>query len=151
MYRHYLSLAGGRISSVSPEISVVCRQHLQFMKWADDLLLDAIEVNLPSRREIMEHIFMAERIWLARIKGNVDSKHLAPPEIHEQWLTLEDDWTRVVEYKTLAGIEGKSPVWQIVLHVVNHGSYHRGQAAAALRAAGFTPPGTDLIAWYRTL
>ena len=41
------------------------------------------------------------------------------------------------------------PVWQIVLHVVNHGSYHRGQVAAMLRAAGYAPPDSDLIIWYR--
>jgi len=38
-----------------------------------------------------------------------------------------------------------------VLHVVNHGTHHRGQAAGFLRAMGYVPPPLDLIAYYRTL
>jgi uncharacterized damage-inducible protein DinB len=133
------------------------------MKWADELMLGAVRAKMPLRLEILEHIFMAERIWVARIEGNLDQSHFTPPvggeELAAAWETLhgqllalaaaETDWTRVVSYKTLAGVESASPLWQIVLHLANHGSYHRGQVAATLRAAGFTPPGTDLITWYR--
>ncbi len=134
------------------------------MKWADDLLLAAVQANMPARIEVLEHIFIAERIWLARVaEGQVEARHLVKPadgqalaaewpEVHRQWLdwaAAQTDWGRVVSYRTLAGVESSSPLWQIVLHVANHGSYHRGQVAATLRAAGFTPPGTDLITWYR--
>jgi uncharacterized damage-inducible protein DinB len=42
-------------------------------------------------------------------------------------------------------------LWKIVLHVVNHGTHHRGQASGFLRAMGHVPPPLDLIAYYRTL
>ena len=48
-------------------------------------------------------------------------------------------------------MKGAIPYWQVVLHLVNHGSYHRGQVATMLRQAGIKPPGTDLISYYRTL
>ena len=37
------------------------------------------------------------------------------------------------------------PRWAILRHIVNHATYHRGQIAADLRAAGLTPPYTDFI------
>ncbi|MGB3075794.1 MAG: DinB family protein, partial [Chitinophagales bacterium] len=55
-----------------------------------------------------------------------------------------------VSYKTLKGITGISPVYQILMHVSNHGTYHRGQLVTMLREAGKTEiPATDLIAFYR--
>lgn len=148
---------------MTPALGDICAQHLAYMKWADDLLLAAVQANMPSPLEILEHIFMAERIWLARIEGRIDQRQFQPPsgaealaaeweDLHRQWLQwaeAQTDWAQVIAYKTLAGVESSSPIWQIVLHVANHGSYHRGQVAATLRAASFTPPGTDLIAWYR--
>ncbi len=56
----------------------------------------------------------------------------------------------MIEYKDLKGNPYQSPLWQIVLHLVNHGSHHRGQVSGMLRALGKTPPPLDLIAYYRT-
>jgi uncharacterized damage-inducible protein DinB len=148
---------------VTPPTGEICRQHLDYMVWADDQHLTAVRAHMPHRLEILEHIFMAERIWLARIEGNVEARHLKPPaggaalaaewdDIHRKWQKFAEtqaDWGTVVSYKTLSGIESSSPLWQVALHLANHGSYHRGQVAAVLRAEGFTPPSTDLILWYR--
>ena len=58
---------------------------------------------------------------------------------------------RMVEYKLLSGHAGVSPVWQMVQHVVNHASYHRGQITTMLRQLGAPPPKSmDMIAYYRT-
>ena len=43
---------------------------------------------------------------------------------------------RVYEYKSLAGAPGRSPLWQMVQHLVNHASYHRGQVTTMLRQIG---------------
>ena len=136
---------------MTPTIGAICQQHLQYMKWADNLLLTAVRANLPSNKETLDHIFMAERIWLDRVQGTFDPKPPEPhvdiaaladewPGLHEQWLewaASQTDWAKVVSYRTLSGVESASPLWQIVLHVANHGSYHRGQVAAALRASGY--------------
>ena len=58
--------------------------------------------------------------------------------------------SRVLEYKLLSGQSGASPIWQMVQHVVNHASYHRGQVTTMLRQIGAEPPKSlDMIAYYR--
>ena len=58
--------------------------------------------------------------------------------------------TKVFEYKLLSGQPGASAFWQMLQHVVNHGSYHRGQVTTMLRQLGAKPPKSmDLIAYYR--
>ena len=54
-----------------------------------------------------------------------------------------------LSYTDLKGNPWVSPIWQIVLHVVNHGTHHRGQVAGFLRSMGHAPPPLDLIAYYR--
>jgi uncharacterized damage-inducible protein DinB len=43
----------------------------------------------------------------------------------------------------------ETPLWQIVMHVVNHATLHRGQVMAMFRQLGVGPPPTDLIFYYR--
>ena len=40
------------------------------------------------------------------------------------------------------------PAWQIVMHVVNHGTLHRGQIVGMLRQLGVKPPATDIVFYY---
>jgi len=48
----------------------------------------------------------------------------------------EDDLNRVMEYKTLKFGVYRNPVWQSMQHVVNHGTYHRGQGNNTFAAIG---------------
>jgi len=50
----------------------------------------------------------------------------------------------------LNGTQMRAPFWQMATHIVNHGSYHRGQVTTMLRQLGAAPPTSmDLIAYYR--
>ena len=54
------------------------------------------------------------------------------------------------EYRLFTGQVGAQPFWQMLQHVVNHGSYHRGQVTTMLRQLEAAPPrAMDLIAFYR--
>jgi hypothetical protein len=46
------------------------------------------------------------------------------------------------------GMTGALPYWQVILHVVNHASYHRGQITTMLRQLGKSPVSTDLHTYY---
>ena len=151
--------------------------HLRFSAWATGRLLEAAAA-LPAEElrrvrvgshvgieSTLAHIFQADRAWLSRLTENPhrmamqdpDEVHDLPflrgawPGLHGQWLAwagsaIPDD---VIWYRNLSGREFQNPVWQIVLHVVNHATQHRGQVSAMLRMAGVAPPATDLIAFYR--
>ncbi len=56
---------------------------------------------------------------------------------------------RVMEYKTLRFGIYNNPLWQSMQHVVNHGTYHRGQVTTLLRQLGAEPVLTDLMHFYR--
>ena len=61
----------------------------------------------------------------------------------------QSDLDRVIEYKTLKFGVYRNPLWQSMQHVVNHGTYHRGQVTTMLRQLGAEPILTDLMHFYR--
>lgn len=154
--------------------------HLEFMKWADEIVLgsllkapaDKTSADLGnsfrSMLDTLNHVYAGELVWLQRVQGQgnarladfpsqPDTSALARawPEVHRTWLEWAgsrsaDDWNKLCVHRNSAGVESSLPYWQIVLHVVNHGSYHRGQVATMLRQSGIAPQGTDLALFYRT-
>ena len=116
----------------------------------------------------LAHIHAADRVWLGRIQGvnptlyvNEEDRDLVVlsrtwPGLLKQWETwagaLTDESVHdKIDYTNPRGNPDRTPQWQIVLHVVNHGTHHRGQVAGFLRAMGKTPPPLDLMAFYREL
>jgi uncharacterized damage-inducible protein DinB len=154
------------------------RAHMRYSTWASRRLVDAA-VKLTDEERARDfqtadksvvgslaHIFAADRAWLGRVRGASPTKfiddrdrHLdvllnAWPPLLEQWdalLAAETDATvaRNIIYRNLKGDPNQTPLWHIVLHVVNHGTHHRGQVSGFLRALGHTPPPIDLIIYYR--
>ena len=53
--------------------------------------------------------------------------------------------SRSLAYKNSKGESFTSQKQDVLLHVVMHSAYHRGQIAADMRAAGFTPAYTDFV------
>ena len=156
------------------------RTHLDYSAWATSRLLDAVHQLSPEEmtrdfatadRDVLgtlAHIFAADRVWLTRVRGAPSTGFLTAAErnldfLRREWPVLHDRWrgwgreltdetaTSVLAYRDLKGNAWQNPTWQIVLHVVNHATHHRGQAAGFLRAMGHTPPKLDLIAYYREL
>jgi uncharacterized damage-inducible protein DinB len=150
------------------------RNHLRYSTWASRRLLDAAlaldpellhrDLGVPNKsvHGTLAHILMADRVWLARVSRRVlanpqeqtESVEAEWPRVQEQWGALAESWadadlSQVIEYKDLKGNPYATPLWQIVLHVVNHATLHRGQAMAMLRQVGVAPPPTDLIFYYR--
>ena len=156
------------------------RHHLDYTAWASNRLLDAaaglseeelvrdFKTSDKCVLDTLVHVFAADRIWLSRIQGvtratfideedrSLPALSVAWPALHQRWkdwaapLTDQGAMAKIA-YRDIKGNPYEQPLWQILLHVVNHGSHHRGQAAGFLRSMGHAPPPLDLIAYYRTL
>jgi uncharacterized damage-inducible protein DinB len=124
--------------------------------------------SFPSVRDTLNHIYQAEWVWYARWNGESPTSF---PHALADLTTLRDRWTelegsvrayvdaagdpgltRVYPYRLMSGKESTSPLWQMVVHVVNHATYHRGQVTTMLRQLGAAaPPSTDMITYFRAL
>lgn len=128
--------------------------------WANNQWLSAVETwPEPARgREVLGHIASAHRTWLTRcmsveetvpVTGDLRNDFQA---LHTQWIDLLRicDLNAYASYTTLTGDNFFTMIGEIAQHVVNHGSYHRGQLRGLVEAWGITEfPETDLIRWHR--
>jgi uncharacterized damage-inducible protein DinB len=123
--------------------------------------------SFGSVRDTLAHICGAEWIWLERFQGrspaslpdvlecaDVDSLRVKWAEQEGRLLAFvgrltQHDLNRVIEYKTLKFGVYRNALWQSMQHVVNHGTYHRGQVTTLLRQLGAQPILTDLMHYYR--
>ena len=124
--------------------------------------------SFGSVLDTLIHMHFAEWIWYQRWRGvsptaGPDKTQLTSvAALREAWHPLEGqirafveslgpaDLSRVVDYKLLSGQAASSPYWQMIVHVVNHGAYHRGQVVTMLRGIGAkAAQSTDMIAFFR--
>lgn len=156
------------------------KQYAVFNTWASQQLLNVIlalpeeqqRQELPSSfnslyRTVL-HMWDAESIWWQRMKlheriirpsenfnGNmkdVANGLLGQSKQWEEWVGNASDLAidHVFQYQTFDKAQYKQPTWQMLLHVFNHGTYHRGQLVNMLRQLGVTKvPATDFILWSR--
>jgi uncharacterized damage-inducible protein DinB len=151
----------------------------EYNSWANRRSLDAcstlsdeqftrdIGSSFRSVRDTLSHVCEVEWLWLERWHGRSASS-LRPASdfptlesLRRRWQEVEtgligyvdalkaEDIARVIEHKTTKGVPQAAPLWQMLQHLVNHGTYHRGQVATMLRQLGVTPNSSDLIFFYR--
>lgn len=148
--------------------------------WARDRVLAAVDPLTPDQflrdlgssfgsvRDTLSHLHGAEWIWLSRFQGSSPTSGL-PHERFADLAAVRAAWgdteaglrtfvgsldeagvDRVLEYRLLSGQPGASRIGHMVQHLVNHGTYHRGQVTTMVRQLGAAPPRSmDLIAFYR--
>jgi len=122
----------------------------------------------------LNHILLADRVWLARFKGVPAPEGFMAPGIRslDQELysdfeglrrerALTDDeltaWVTALSQEQLAaplvfmrrGHRLETPLWGVVAHVFNHQTHHRGQVTTLLSQQGHDPGVTDLFAMLR--
>jgi uncharacterized damage-inducible protein DinB len=123
--------------------------------------LKATETAPYKALALLAHVIAAEQLWLDRLQ-NGDAKIAVWPELtvgqcETQLGELNSTWTDyldglkqnsltdTVSYTNTKGEFFTDTVSDVLMHVVMHGAYHRGQIALSLRQSGHTPPYTDFI------
>lgn len=155
------------------------RELFAYNRWANLRLLDAAAAldddalardlgsSFPSVLATFAHIADADWIWLQRWHG------VSPGAAPEAWDRSSLDGVRrhwddveagrhaylaglddaalesTIDYRNIAGRAYTSRVDEMLRHVINHSTYHRGQVVTMLRQLGATVQPTDLIAFYR--
>jgi uncharacterized damage-inducible protein DinB len=154
------------------------RELYAFNRWANDRIIAAcqalppvalgrdLQTSFGSVLGTLAHIAKAEWIWLERWNGR---SPLAPPAWNtDDAAALARHWRAVqqaqrsfldgltsdaldadVAYRNLEGEAFVAPLWQLMRHMVNHSTYHRGQIVTLLRQLGAQAPATDLVLYYR--
>ena len=156
------------------------KQYAAYNIWASQRILDVIialpeekqltEVpsSFKSLYKTVLHMLDAENIWWQRMK--MQERIIVPSENFkgtlqelagnllqqskqwEEWVASASDLSleHVFQYYNNKKEHFKMPVYQMVHHVFNHGTYHRGQLINMLRQLGVEKlPQTDFIVWSR--
>lgn len=150
-----------------------------YNRWANRRILKAsaqlddeefnrnLNSSFPSIGQTLAHVVAADWLWLSRWRGKSppdlpDSWDLSSlPKIRREWGAIEDDRSTFLaglsaedlmedlSYKNTSGLEHRAPLWQLLRHVVNHSTYHRGQLTTMIRQLGREPISTDLVLFHR--
>lgn len=140
---------------------------LRYEYWANAQFFQVLDLQNGAFPEealgILSHISGARQIWYNRIYSipsgkdlmqtqSLDKLKLSNETLRHLWSELVhkvDPESRMISYSNFSGEAFHTPLSDIITHVVNHGSYHRGQVARLLRQAGIKPPATDFIVFAR--
>lgn len=152
------------------------RQLVGYLAWADRCVLDRLRLvraedwdkpapaGYDSLGGTVAHLVGTEWTWVRRLFG--ESPTTVGPvgglrrftDIETLWSAVWADWWQVadsreplelIDYRSTSGASYRNTVSEILLHVSHHSASYRGQIAVLLRWLGYTPAGTDLIAFLR--
>lgn len=111
---------------------------------------------------LLNHIINSQKAWNSRIlprenfsgfweQMNTSRLTDADHENYETSLHILNDFelNENIEYANSKGNIYRNSVSEIMYHIVNHGTYHRGQIALLFRNSGLEPLVTDYIAFKR--
>ncbi|SEB04650.1 DinB family protein [Pedobacter hartonius] len=140
----------------------------QYNDWANQSLISSFEQQataIPSKSlHLLSHIMNAQTIWAHRIRGvqatvgvwddhdletckNMHQQSSA--QLRQEIESPEADLQQKIQYVNTKGLHFENQLDDILLHIFNHGTYHRAQIAQDLRINELEPNNTDYIAFVR--
>jgi uncharacterized damage-inducible protein DinB len=123
--------------------------------------------SIGSMHAQLVHTMGAEWLWLERLHGTSHNALPTPAEfptrdsIRTQWDKIESDWrtylntlnesqlTQKIDYQNLSGKQFSTPLFEILMHVANHGTDQRAQMLALLHHLGANTVEQDVIVYVR--
>jgi uncharacterized damage-inducible protein DinB len=151
----------------------------QYNTWANNRILNATAQVTPeqflapaafsygSLRGTLVHSLFAEWIWRKRWEGHSPTEWLIPedfPNFESLWSrwkeeekalmafvenTSDSDLEEAVHYRRTGGESRENILWHLMVHLVNHGTQHRSEAAVILTDFGHSPGDIDFIIYLR--
>jgi len=109
------------------------------------------------------HVLNSQTVWLGRITGKQSAvrpwddhsldvcreMQQQGHEILKNLTTAEVNLEQLISYKTFNGLPFENTIYDILVHVFNHSTYHRAQLAQDMRKNGLEPINTDYITFVR--
>jgi len=153
---------------------------MRYKAWANELVFDAAaklpQAELTAPRKIvfgsmlrtLNHVYAMDEVWRAHLEGRPHGYTTRNPEACPPLAELRDaqkaidGWfvqyadslsreDEIVDFQFIGGGPGAMTRRDILLHVANHGTYHRANVAAMMYQAGVAPPTTDLPVFLKRL
>lgn len=147
-------------------------KHIEYQRWANGKIAEQIKAlpteviekdfggSFPSIRLTLLHLLQADYRWLQRLNGfpivdiPSDWQYADMHSMLSTWSDVQDQLvSRVkalvphgnqnIKFITAKGDAYELPLADVIAHLVNHATYHRGQLVNMLRMAGAIPEGTD--------
>ena len=151
----------------------------EYSLWADTRVLEACESLTPEQWDqslghswgsvhgLLAHILAVEILWFARWQGESPTSLRSTEDfptladVRRAWLEVKAEMRDFIQYcdearlqhnlsyMTTKGVPYSEPLWQLMLHLFNHGTHHRGELAAMLTLLGVPHPEDDLLFYLR--
>jgi uncharacterized damage-inducible protein DinB len=112
------------------------------------------------------HMVSSESIWFQRWHGTSPTAHLKKDDfptlssVKERWNTQEaelrafidgqseESLESVIIYSNLSGETFHVPLWQMLMHLANHETHHRGELAAMFALMNVPHPEDEVIQYF---
>lgn len=149
---NYNAWANGRVLDTATQLSL-------------EQLQATMGASFGSIHATLVHVMGGQWIWLSRWQGTSPTAMLNPADypdlaaIRRRWDEIERDTQafvqvldeaglhRIVNYRNTGGDPFAYPLWQLMLHQVNHATQHRSEVAMVLTEFGYSPDWLDLIGY----
>jgi len=134
---------------------------IKYTELADARIIEVFKlatIELPDAVRLFSHVLNAQHIWAQRISGkkplygvwDIHSKEDFERLSAENFKRIREELNnhpldKRVLYTNSRGDQYENRIDEILFHLFNHSTYHRGQVVTLLKMAGFTPPVTDYI------
>ncbi|UKS30711.1 DUF664 domain-containing protein [Paenibacillus sp. HWE-109] len=143
---------------------------MDHLYWADGRILDALEKSEKKNKDLLKlvrHVAVAERVWLSRLQGKGSTQYSLWEEAEDlvairtmfddnavQYRVYiegleESELDEMIDYANQSGVPFQTSIRDILLQVLLHGQYHRGQINRALRIESAEPAQVDYITFAR--